>query len=258
MIKPDIKIENGVYLASAVNNNFSAAYLKVREKEQRVYSDAVVKQLPITSKDHPQSKEWKLRQKSTNRFINYLEQNSFNSLLEIGCGNGWFTHQCALKVKHTVGIDINLQELEQAERVFDKTQFVYWDVFETAPFVEQFDVIVLNAVVQYFPNFDKLIDRLKSLLSAEGEIHIIDSPFYLNDKIDAAKERTDTYYKSMNVPEMSLNYHHHSTKNVKDFEQLYTPETSKIKQLIKGKDMPFSWYRKKEYYSGLTKNKSVK
>ncbi|MBL4668851.1 MAG: hypothetical protein JKY30_06260, partial [Flavobacteriales bacterium] len=73
MIKPDIKIENGVYIASAVNNNFSDSYLKVREKEQRIYSDEVVENLPITTKEHPQYEEWKLRQKSTNRFTNYLE-----------------------------------------------------------------------------------------------------------------------------------------------------------------------------------------
>ncbi|MBL4670515.1 MAG: methyltransferase domain-containing protein, partial [Flavobacteriales bacterium] len=216
----------------------------VREKEQRIYSDEVVENLPITTKDHPQYEEWKLRQKSTNRFTNYLENKSSTSLLEIGCGNGWFIHQCSQKVKHTVGVDINLQELEQAAKLFANTQFIYWDLFEDVSFKQQFDIIVLNAVVQYFSDFDKLIDRLTSLLSVQGEIHIIDSPFYLNDKIEAAKERTDAYYRSMNVPEMSVSYHHHSVDCIKNFETLYTPETSKIKQLIKGKDMPFGWYKK--------------
>jgi len=244
MISPDVIIEKGVYLASTVNNNLSVPYLIVRAKEQRIYSDDVVKKLPATSKSHPQYGEWKLRQKSTNRFINYLENNSFKSLLEIGCGNGWFTHQCSLKVKETVGVDINLQELEQAAKVFKNTQFVYWDIFESSPFNQQFDLIVLNAVVQYFTDFEKLIDRLSSLLSAQGELHIVDSPFYLNDKIEAAKERTEAYYQSMNVPEMNVNYFHHSVDCLKEFDVLYTPALSKVKQLIKGKDMPFGWYRK--------------
>lgn len=245
MIKPDIEIEKGVYIASIINDSFSATYLKVREKEQRVYSDEVVKQLPLTTKNHPQNKEWRLREKSTNRFINYLERNSFNSLLEVGCGNGWFIHQCSKKIKNTVGVDINLQELEQAVRVFKSAnlQFAYWDVFDTIPFNEKFDVIVLNAVVQYFSDFYKLINRLKSLLSVNGEIHIIDSPFYENDKIEAAKERTDEYYRLMNVPEMSQNYYHNSIDCIQNFEVLYTPEKSKIKQLIKGKDIPFGWYK---------------
>jgi len=244
MIKPDIKIENGVYIASAVNNDFSDAYIKIREKEQRVYSEEVVKNLPITTKEHPQYEEWKLRQKSTNRFTNYLEDNLFNSLLEIGCGNGWFTHQCSKKVENAIGVDINLQELEQAAKVFTNTQYLYWDIFEADPFNQQFDIIVLNAVVQYFPDFDKLINRLSSLLNPKGEIHIIDSPFYQADKIEAAKQRTEAYYRSMNVPEMSINYFHHSVDFIKNFEALYTPQTSKIKQLIKGKDIPFGWYKK--------------
>lgn len=258
MIKDTIKIQNGVYIGCPINSSFSDAYLKVRDLEGRVYSDELVSQLPYMPKNHVQYNEWKLRQKSTNRFVDYLSFISINSiqaplrmtaknasLLEIGCGNGWFTAQCSKYVKNAIGVDINLQELEQGARVFKQPNlhFLYWDIFTETPFTQKFDIIVLNAVVQYFQDFEKLKERLFELLSSNGEIHIIDSPFYQKNEVELAQQRTKDYYSKTGVEEMIGEYHHHTFDAIKDFEVLYQPTNSRIAKLIKGKDMPFGWYR---------------
>ena len=121
--------------------------------------------------------------------------------------------------------------------------FLYWDIFTEPPFTQKFDVIVLNAVVQYFQDFEKLKERLLELLSSNGEIHIIYSPFYKSEDVGEAKKRTLSYYAKMGVNQMANYYHHHTLDLIQDFEVLYQPTNSRIAQLIKGKDMPFGWYR---------------
>lgn len=247
IFKDHIRQKNGVFLASKPTNDFSDAYIKVRQNEGRIYSDDELTGLPQIATNHRHADEWKLRQKSARRFADYLEKNKQDALLlEIGCGNGWFTRWCAKHVKTAVGIDVNHQELEQAARVFESNNihFAYWNIFSDNPFNAKFDVIVLNAVIQYFPNFEKLLSCLKKHLSPGGEIHILDSPFYQANAVDLAKQRTQAYYQKAGVPEMAEHYFHHSIDAISDFEVLYQPSQNKLKRLIKGKDMPFGWYKK--------------
>lgn len=232
-----------LHICSPIHAEFETAYLKVRRLEQRVYSDEEVRRLPKSKK---QENEWKLRSKSAFRFVKYLKEKHQNSkLLEIGCGNGWFTNYCSNHVSTATGVDINSTELKQAVRLFgsERVQFYLWDLFEKSPFEHLFDVIVLNASVQYFENFDALIERLKRLLNSQGEIHIIDSPFYDASDIPSAKRRTKDYYASKGVDIMAEQYYHHSIQNIVDFDELYKGRTSKLNKLIFGKDSPFSWYR---------------
>jgi ubiquinone/menaquinone biosynthesis C-methylase UbiE len=228
---------------------FSEKYIKVRALENRVLSDSQVKQLPFISKDHPHYNEWQLRQQSTQRFIKYLEQKKESlTLLDIGCGNGWFTHKmAAVNTQNIVdGLDINKLELEQAVRVFRQKNctFYYGDLFKIDDaFNKKYDIITLNASVQYFKNFETLLAKLLTFLSPKGEIHILDSPFYKFQEIEAAKKRTQEYYKKMGIPEMSEFYFHHPIEVLKDFDILYTPKKSIFKKILKKQTSPFYWVR---------------
>jgi SAM-dependent methyltransferase len=236
----------GVHFASVHDPLFSDTYIKIREIENRVYSDQQLKQLPVIDKKHPHYPEWIMRRKSARRFSDYLGNKKPGKLLEIGCGNGWFTNLCSAYVNTAVGIDVNIKELEQAALVFKGPHiyFAWWDVFSENPFTENFDIIVLNAVVQYFPDLERLFNKLNQHLNPGGEIHIIDSPFYEESAISAAKLRSAIYYQKMGVPEMADHYFHHVNTKISDFEVMYLPSLNKLIRLIKGKDMPFGWYRR--------------
>ncbi len=232
---------NNLHIISPIQDNFETNYIKVRDLEDRVYSDPEVASLPYLRKP---SIEWKLREKSTNRFYQYLAKNhSKSSLLEIGCGNGWFTNLCSKQVQTACGVDLNNTELEQAARVFQRKNlnFYYWDTFTESPFTNNFDIIVLNGVIQYFPDFELILSRLRDLLKPHGEIHIIDSPFYRSQDILSAQKRTKDNYTTIGVPEMSEFYFHHNVNSIKDFKVLYKP--SRIRRLLTGKDSPFGWYK---------------
>ncbi len=242
---------NKVYYLSPIDINFSNTYISVRDKEKRYLKDEDVLQLPYISKSNPHFKEWQLRQKSSERFISYLKNKKEDlTILDIGCGNGWFSNLLAetSTKNNIIGLDINLDELEQASRIFNKKnlRFAYGDIFKiSSVFKNQFNLIILNASVQYFPDFNKLMSQLNYFLKLNGEIHIIDSPFYSNHERTKAKERTKEYYTKLGFPEMALNYFHHLKTDVINFRVLYKPKTSIFRKKFK-KDSPFSWYSYKQ------------
>lgn len=233
-----------IYL-TPFENIFESNYLAVRAKENRVYSDEIVATLPYVETNHSQYQEWKLRQKTIQRFVGYLKQKSYKNVLDIGCGNGWFTNIIAQNIEgDIIGLDVNKEELEQGRRVFLSPQltFAYGDIFQ-AEFKETFDLIVLNASIQYFPDLKLLFQRLKSLLSNEGEIHILDSPFYSTQKeSQAAQQRTIAYYTQLGYPEMGQFYFHHQLSDLEGFKKLYVPQKTILQKIMNRRDSPFLWY----------------
>ncbi|MEM7103588.1 MAG: class I SAM-dependent methyltransferase [Bacteroidota bacterium] len=242
----------GVYCLSKPDNSFEDSYIAIRKKEQRVLSDEQVSQLPRVDRSNPHFDEWQIRNRSFERVINYLMDDPKSQLriLDLGCGNGWFTHRlAALGHLEVLGLDINMIELKQAARIFttEKCRFAYGDIAVLDFDNLKFDRIFLNASVQYFSNLTRLLKRLLNLLNKGGEIHIIDSPFYKSVDIPAAKARSFSYYKTMGFETMSTSYFHHSLEEISQFDPfyLYQPSTGFKKFLDRfgKKDTPFPWIR---------------
>lgn len=236
--------QKNVYYLTPEDISFSKQYLAVREKENRILTDTEVRKLPYLDRD-----EWPFRVKSTERFTNYIAaQKTDLYILTIGCGNGWFSNKIAevSAQNEVIGLDVNREELEQATRIFrsKNLHFVYADIFKvTETFEAKFDMITLNGAIQYFENFEALLTLLKSFLKPDGEIHILDSPFYKTSEIADAKQRTKEYYTELGVPEMAKNYFHHNQKSVVNFDILYSYKRNIIHKILGKKDSPFSWYR---------------
>ena len=248
-LKP-VLIKDGVLVLSEIRNEFESNYLKVREKEQRIYSDEELLNLPFASEKNPHRAEWSLRAKSFLRFKNYLNsQKGEANILDLGCGNGWFCSRLSKEFPHNYYcIDVNLTELIQGRRVFSSEQlrFIYADIFGVKLPEKYFEYILINAAIQYFPDISKLFNKLFTQLNVNGEIHIIDSPIYSVDDAIKAKERTENYYSSLGFPEMSNKYYHHTWKDFLQFNHkiLYNP-TSVVNKFNKifTKDSPFPWIR---------------
>lgn len=246
-----LPISDGVYLLEKEKNNFEENYLRLRRKEKRLYSDEEVKLLPFASSLNPHKKEWDYRAKSFIRFKEYLGKiNKQIEILDLGSGNGWFAGELAKTFSHMFYcIDINLYELKQGARLFrnENIRFVYGDIFKMELAKNSFDLIVLNSSVQYFENLNALLKELIFTLKLDGEIHIIDSPFYDDEELPMAKLRTEEYYKRLGFPEMSKYYFHHTYKHISDFnyELLFDPRKfrNKLLSLAFKSDSPFPWVK---------------
>lgn len=228
------------------NQIFEAAYINVRNKESRILSDDTLRQLPYITEGKYKN-EWMIRAKSANRFITYLNQlSTTRNVLEIGCGNGWFSHMIAQQTNCKVwGTDINLTELEQAKRVFknNSIQFSVFNLSDDTWTEEAPDIIVFNASIQYFNNLSNTITQLKKIIKTVAEVHFIDSPFYTKENLIKAKEKTKQYYTELKSENMIPFYHHHSLDELRELhaEFLFKPYTFPVNRVIK--DSPFPWVK---------------
>src|SRR5258705_4604234 len=162
---------------------FEKNYIELRKRENRVYADEVVRNLPDL--DMPQSlkNEWLIRKITMRKLITYFKKkDKKNLILELGCGNGWLSHQLAVSLNAEIlGLDINETELLQGASLFGDCQnlsFIYGDIFTIGIKEETFDIVILAGSIQYFPDVARLVRRLLDLEKPAGEIHIVDSPIY--------------------------------------------------------------------------------
>lgn len=230
-------------------NDFETLYLSLRNQENRVYTDEIVKKLPEVPLEHPLRNEWQLRKLSTQDLLRYLTGKRNNpKILELGCGNGWLTHKLAtLPDSEVVGMDINEHELLQGARVFRQREnicFAYADIITVSLQYSQFDYIVLSASLQYFSDLPQLLLKLFNLLTKNGEIHVLDTPVYQRRDVQAARKRSEKYFTDAGFPLMSRNYHHHSWEKLKQFplKIMYDPDLpfNSIKRKL-SLASPFPW-----------------
>lgn len=245
----DIAPVNGVLTISDVDESFEKTYLQIRKKEKRIYRDEELRLLPFASRLNPHKEEWNQRAKSFLRFKKYLsKKKSGLNILDLGCGTCWFASQILRESDHNFYcVDVNLTELRRGAKLFssEKIKFIYADIFQVKFPRSSFDMIILNSSIQYFPDVRILMRELFYLLNSYGEIHIIDTPFYEDDEVEFARNKTLQYYDSIGFPKMKEKYFHHTFRSIKDFNHyyLYDPRglTNKIQSIAFGKDSPFPW-----------------
>ena len=228
--------------------DFETLYLRLRDQENRIYSDEEVSQLPAIASIHPHYKEWRVRNDSSQKLIRYLKKrNQSNDIMEIGCGNGWLSHRLsAIANSRVIGTDINFLEIQQAARVFQNItslHFIYApgdsDFFKE----KRFNTIVFAASLQYFESLTRIINNTLRLLKPDGEIHIIDSPFYSKPELPAAKQRSRVYFETAGFPEMVNYYFHHSLDDLKIYNYSILHGPKKIVNKFSRIKNPFYWIR---------------
>lgn len=242
-------VKDGVVLIQEPQTVLSQAYLTLRTKEQRILSNEQVTQLPQFKGNKQQQKEWKCRQDTLVRFQSHLEKHPNKVILEIGCGNGWFSNAMQPFAKEVIGQDINLEELEQAAQVFpqEALTFVYAHDLVTWLPTLSVDMIVFNASFQYFEHVADIIHLCQKALNPAGEIHILDTPIYANTQEALnAKNRSNAYYDTMQASDMKHNYFHHVATDFTDFDWMYKPITNKLLKKLQKQQSPFPWLRGRE------------
>jgi ubiquinone/menaquinone biosynthesis C-methylase UbiE len=225
---------------------FEKKYITTRSLESRLCTDDELLKLPDVPPDHPHYREWQIRRRSGRRLVRYLSATKRPlDILEIGCGNGWLSHQLAeIPGTKVTGLDINFTELQQAARVFNddpNLNFIQGDIRSGVIADQQFDFIVFADSIQYFPSLKKIIHLTLSYLKSRGEIHIIDSQWYKPAETEMAKRKTLAYYTSLGYPEMADFYFHHSSHDLRSFHHhlLFNPKA--LGNRLLGRKEGFDW-----------------
>ena len=254
LVNPGLSFENNIFFQKGIirPGSFEKNYINLREKEGRVYSDDIVKRLPEIPAAHSLKHEWLIRKISLEKLIHHLKHKDHcNSILEVGCGNGWLSHQLATSLNSdTCALDVNETELRQGARIFsscEKLSFLYADIFTVDLSSQVFDSIILASSVQYFTDLKSLIFRLFKLLRNGGEIHILDSPLYPSaDAAQEAQKRSEVYFEALGFTELKNTYFHHTIHEIHDFsfKLLFNPNSfvSRInRKVLKIPQPVFPW-----------------
>jgi protein-L-isoaspartate O-methyltransferase len=241
---------SGTYTSAG---EFEQLYIALRKKEGRVYSDEELATLPHIHASHPHYKEWLIRKHSCKALLSYIKQKeTIQHILEVGCGNGWLSAQLAKHIDVEVtGLDINSKELEQAKKVFGKVpglDFINGSLQSEQLKDKKFDMIILAASIQYFPSLKETIKLALEYLTLLGEIHIMDSPFYQPQDLEAARQRTRAYYGTVGHPEMAAHYHHHTLSELDTFQYKILHHPFSWKNKLSIKKNPFYWITIKNRY----------
>src|SRR5690349_20595517 len=148
------------YIQQLDSSAFEEQYLQLRKKEGWLYPDEKVALLPETFKEDPHYQDWKIRAISAGRLTRYINEKGKDKekeclkILEVGCGNGWLSNRMAgIDQTMVVGMDINLAELAQAQRVFgqrENLRFSYGDFSKQHHLYKEFDFVIFSASIQYF------------------------------------------------------------------------------------------------------------
>ncbi|QHV99905.1 class I SAM-dependent methyltransferase [Spirosoma endbachense] len=238
----------GVFLLSGYKPEYTheLPYLAVRAKENRLLSDEIVKDLPNVPIDFPHFREWSLRKQTANSFcVSVAAEKKPLTILDLGCGNGWFSAKLASIPKIDVlGLDLNMPELQQAQKNFGNSNllFCYGDIFTELFRTECFDKIVLNSSIQYFHSIRQLFNNLFKLLKPTGEIHILDSPFYEIGEVVNAKNRSLEYYQLIGYPDMANYYFHHTYQDLLPYFPIIKKSKPSLWDRVLGMPAsPFKW-----------------
>lgn len=239
----------GAILLPTRSNMNPDLYIRVREKEGRLYTDDIVRYLPSFPSSHPLTEEWKARAASAKRLCRYLARLPRPlTILDLGCGNGWLSNHLTESGHQVMGLDQNQFELKQAARVFRNNSnllFLEADIF-SSPFENpSFDIIILASSIQYFSDLPVLFKTLCNFLKPNGEIHVMDSPLYRDEDVKSAAQRSREYYADIGFPEMADFYFHHAFSALDTFHPivLYQPNPGllRLKHRFRKLDSPFPW-----------------
>ena len=225
---------------------FEDLYFELRLKEKRIYNNGELAELPDVYPGDDHYKEWKIRSASCKKLLRYLRAKQKPlSILEVGCGNGWFARQLtSLMSAQVVGIDICSVELKQAQTVFGHVanlEFRQTTLDHLLCSADRFDIIVFAASIQYFPSLDRILAKAMNLLRPKGEIHLLDTHFYTEDTLGEAKKRSCNYFSEMRFPQMSQYYFHHTLDQLAAFSWRIKYNPKLFANRLRPDYNPFYW-----------------
>ncbi len=112
-------------------------------------------------------KQWYLEQIFASRHLADVD-----SVLEVGCGDGWVGHRLADRYGQVVGFDINPNRLRKPQAA--NLSVLAADA-EHLPFPEHsFDLIVSVAVLEHLPDAPRVLNSLTRMLTPGGRmVHVV-------------------------------------------------------------------------------------
>ncbi len=111
--------------------------------------------------------------------LQQLCESGAHTVMEMGCGNGWFTAALGRCGFDVVGVDRNQALLERAASEHTGVRFRHWDLTQDPEpgLTARFDAVVAIDVIDHMPQPRKLIEAALHVLKPGGVL-IVTAPYY--------------------------------------------------------------------------------
>ncbi|MCB1281520.1 MAG: methyltransferase domain-containing protein, partial [Salinibacterium sp.] len=106
-----------------------------------------------------------------------------HSILDVGCGNGWFCHACAQVGIRVYGVDVSPNKIEAARRmarekgIEDLCHFEACDVMEFNP-PEKVDLLTAHGSLHHFPDLKNQLPEMFDRFLAENGLMLFVEPHH--------------------------------------------------------------------------------
>ena len=134
--------------------------------------------------------EWsQIRAEAILGLLRRLQLNQPN-IIDLGCGNGWFTARLAAYGKAT-GTDLSLKAMAEAKEQFPQATFLGGDLFQVDLPLNHYDVVVSQQVIAHVVDQPRYVERAASLLKPRGYLILTTPNRFVMDRLgDLGWERT--------------------------------------------------------------------
>ena len=89
--------------------------------------------------------------------LTLLNRYNFNSILDIGCGKGTFTHLLKKANNQVIGTDISETAIMKAKSKYRGVEFLTLTANEALGLRKHWDLVILSEVLSYIKNWDEML-----------------------------------------------------------------------------------------------------
>lgn len=105
------------------------------------------------------------------KICSWVPENS-RRVLEIGCSFGYYSNMLSGKVKEIIGLDINEEQIKQAQERYPNVTYMASDA-ENLPFPDgHFSNVVMVDVIEHLPSEPPVLEQVYRVLESGGELMI--------------------------------------------------------------------------------------
>jgi SAM-dependent methyltransferase len=200
----------------AFYDRFIHEYEAVRHAEGRAFRhDADYRALPFEDRSGRFVEDWRIRAASYRAFVRRVlepvekRQPRHLRILDLGAGNGWLSYRISQRGHAVAAADlmINREDGLGAHTRYDAGFLPLQAEYDRVPFRDGlFDLVIYNASFHYSTDYRLSLREAMRVLSAEGQVVILDTPVYHDSGSgeEMVRERQALFHRCYGFPSDAL------------------------------------------------------
>lgn len=114
--------------------------------------------------------------KRSNKFLFRINLRQRGTILDVGCGKGFFHSSFQENYKHsrTIGIDLSFRQCSLGKDNFPECQFIVGDAKDLPFRSKEFNLVFANALLHHVSNPKRVIDEMIRVCEPSGHVVVVE------------------------------------------------------------------------------------